>query len=154
MLSNLKKFTKSSNKITFIPTLVSRKFSQTIVSGIYVPGNQERMLRKSVVSGATLIVPDIEDSVPVAEKPKARELINQFLPFIRENAIEGHSVTITPRTNQPSLPELWQEDIHALFYDQKSCPDVFDGICVPKIDQVADIKAVHDALEEYESKNK
>ena len=92
------------------------------------------MLKKSVVSGATLIVPDIEDSVPVAQKPRARELINQYLPFIRENAIEASSVVITPRTNQPSLPELWEADIQSLFYSEGSCPDAFDGLCVPKID--------------------
>ena len=110
------------------------------------------MLKKSVVSGATLIVPDIEDSVPVAEKPKARHLVNQYLPFIRENAIEASSVIITPRTNQPSLPSLWDADIQALFYEPESCPQVFDGLCVPKIDQVEDIKKVHDVLEEVERK--
>jgi citrate lyase beta subunit len=41
-----------------------RGFFKTITSGLYVPGNQERMLLKCVTAKASLIVPDLEDSVP------------------------------------------------------------------------------------------
>ena len=57
---------------------------------------------------------------------------------------------ITPRTNQPSLVELWEEDIKALFFSPNSCPETFDGLCVPKIDTLADIEKVHDVLEDVE----
>jgi len=46
-----------------------------ITSGLYVPGNQLRMLQKAQLSTATLLVPDIEDSVPLHEKPKARQML-------------------------------------------------------------------------------
>ena len=66
--------------------ILRRKFSTKIItSGLYVPGNQERMLKKCVTAKATLLVPDIEDSVPYHEKPKARSMIQSYLKFIRES---------------------------------------------------------------------
>jgi citrate lyase beta subunit len=44
---------------------------KSITSALYVPGNQERMLLKCTQVGASLIVPDLEDAVPILEKPKA-----------------------------------------------------------------------------------
>ena len=78
-----------------------------ISSGLYVPGNQEKMLNKCVSTKATLLVPDMEDSVPVDEKPKARELIRDKIPFLRANTYSD-KVVITPRTNGLSS---------GLFYD-------------------------------------
>ena len=69
-----------------------------ITSGLYVPGNQLRMLNKCVTVRATLLVPDMEDSVPIAEKKLAREMIRDKIAFIREEA-QLKNVVITPRTN-------------------------------------------------------
>ena len=69
-----------------------------ITSGLYVPGNQLRMLNKCVTTASTLLVPDMEDSVPPHEKPLAREMIRDNLPRIRQEArVKG--AVITPRTN-------------------------------------------------------
>ena len=57
-----------------------------------------RMLNKCVTTKATLLVPDIEDSVPPHEKPIARDMIRDKLPFIRQEALLKNAV-ITPRTN-------------------------------------------------------
>ena len=73
------------------------KFSKIINSGLYVPGNQQRMLNKCALAGTSLIVPDLEDAVPQAEKDKARILIKENLANIRETA--GANVTITVRAN-------------------------------------------------------
>ena len=69
-----------------------------ITSGLYVPGNQLRMLNKCVTVRATLLVPDMEDSVPTAEKALAREMIRDKIAFIRAEA-QLKNVVITPRTN-------------------------------------------------------
>ena len=61
----------------------------TILSGLYVPGNQDRMLTKCVTTNSTLLVPDMEDSVPMHEKPLARQMILDKLPFLRQNAKLG-----------------------------------------------------------------
>jgi citrate lyase beta subunit len=37
------------------------------------------MLNKCVTVNSTLIIPDMEDSVPLHEKPKAREMIRDKL---------------------------------------------------------------------------
>lgn len=57
-----------------------------ITSGLYVPGNQLRMLKKCVTVKATLLVPDMEDSVPPHEKPMARQMISENLSIIRRDA--------------------------------------------------------------------
>ena len=56
------------------------------------------MLNKCITTKATLIVPDMEDSVPNEEKSKARVMIKEKLKFIRENTYSPR-VVITPRTN-------------------------------------------------------
>jgi citrate lyase beta subunit len=73
------------------------------------------MLNKCVTSRATLLVPDVEDSVPYHEKPKAREMIRDHLPFLRENAF-SESVIITPRTNAPALEggKMFEDDVNTM----------------------------------------
>ncbi len=56
------------------------------------------MLNKCVTTKATLLVPDMEDSVPMEEKPKSRGMIREKLRWIRENTYTP-KVVITPRTN-------------------------------------------------------
>jgi len=60
------------------------------------------MLNKCVTTRATLIVPDMEDSVPPHEKPLARQMIRDKLSFIRKEAVNPN-VVITPRTNAPAI---------------------------------------------------
>ena len=56
------------------------------------------MLKKCVTVRATLIVPDMEDSVPQHEKPLARDMIRDEIASIRRDAML-RSAVITPRTN-------------------------------------------------------
>lgn len=55
------------------------------------------MLLKCVTSKASLIVPDLEDSVPLQEKESARRLIKTHIPLIRQKM--GDKVVLTIRTN-------------------------------------------------------
>ncbi len=48
-------------------------------SRLYVPGNQPRMLINAGVYGADMVVLDLEDSVPVAEKDSARDLVAESI---------------------------------------------------------------------------
>jgi citrate lyase subunit beta/citryl-CoA lyase len=52
-------------------------------SWLFIPGNRANMLEKAFVSSADAIVPDMEDSVPEAEKTAACDLIAEFLPRLR-----------------------------------------------------------------------
>ena len=48
-----------------------------ICSALYVPGNQEKMLNKCMQFKPSVVVPDIEDSVPPTEKANARKMISK-----------------------------------------------------------------------------
>jgi citrate lyase beta subunit len=71
------------------------------------------MLTKCVIAKATLIVPDMEDSVPMAEKPKSRLMIKNKLEFIRQNASLGQNAVITPRTNDLETG-LFHDDVKTI----------------------------------------
>ena len=131
-------------------TLALKHFSSSpiITSGLYVPGNQERMLTKCVTANSTLIVPDMEDSVPPEQKPEARRMIKDKLGFIRENVRKN--VVVTPRTNGPQVDdgELFKQDIAGIL-DSQSCA-LINGICVPKVDTVSDFEIVDYTLWQVE----
>jgi len=61
---------------------------------LFIPGNRSNMLEKAFVSSADAIVPDMEDSVPEAEKSAARDLIADFLP-----RLHATGKFICPRVN-------------------------------------------------------
>ena len=48
-------------------------------SVFYVPGNNEKLVSKAPSITADIITLDLEDSVPPAEKPKAREMTRENL---------------------------------------------------------------------------
>ncbi len=65
---------------------------------LFVPGNQPRMLAKAPTLGADALLFDLEDSVPLAEKPRARELVAERVAglvgqagppaYVRVNALQ------------------------------------------------------------------
>ena len=107
------------------------------------------MLNKCVTTKATLIVPDIEDSVPYSEKPRARQMISEKLKFIRENAF-SKNVVITPRTNGPHEGALFFDDLEGII--TKETVKYIDGVCIPKVDTVDDIQLICDQLSKFEKK--
>ena len=62
---------------------------------LFVPGNRPDMLAKAPKSGADALIIDLEDSVPVAEKDRARGIAQEFITshgasnvlYVRVNAI-------------------------------------------------------------------
>ncbi|WP_166790140.1 CoA ester lyase [Cryobacterium sp. Hh11] len=50
-----------------------------ILTGLYVPGNRPERFAKAVASGADLVILDLEDSVPSAEKVEARLNVVEWL---------------------------------------------------------------------------
>ena len=66
---------------------------------LFVPGNKTSMLEKALTLRPDAFVPDMEDSVPAAEKVNARATTAKFLPRLaalrvpvipRVNALETH----------------------------------------------------------------
>ena len=106
---------------------------------LFVPGNKENMLEKASGFRPDVFVPDMEDSVPDAEKANARETIARFLP-----KLAATGVPVMPRVN--SLPTGWTEDdLEAVVG-----PDII-GISIGKIDKPADLENVSDMLAHLEA---
>ncbi|MBN6188817.1 CoA ester lyase [Aneurinibacillus sp. BA2021] len=53
-------------------------------SWMFVPGNQKKKLEKSMALDADVIVYDLEDAVPLQEKPAARMLVRQAVERMKE----------------------------------------------------------------------
>ena len=56
-------------------------------SVFYVPSNNEKMVGKAPTIVCDVLTLDLEDSVPPAEKPKGREMIQQYLKANREKQV-------------------------------------------------------------------
>lgn len=99
-------------------------------SPLFVPGNRANMLEKALRLAPDALVPDMEDSVPPAEKPTARETIRSWLPRL---AASGRPVI--PRVN--ALDTEWIEaDLAAVVGAH-----VF-GISIGKVRRARDIAAI------------
>ena len=49
---------------------------------LFIPGNRERMLAKGPTTGADALLLDLEDAVPVDEKPAARQMVRGYIPTV------------------------------------------------------------------------
>jgi len=105
---------------------------------LFVPGNKENMLAKALGTRPDAIVPDMEDSVPDAEKDAARETIRAFLP-----RLAASPALVIPRVNAPGTP--WHErDVEAVVV-----PGVY-AVTVGKVRSPADIAAVSGLIADLE----
>lgn len=106
-------------------------------SQLIMPANRMDMLTKAPSYGADALVFDLEDSVPLAEKPKGRELAREF--------IEKHQAksAIYVRVNALRTGML-QEDLEAVAVDG------LVGIKLPKAESAEEIRRVDAMLTELE----
>jgi citrate lyase subunit beta/citryl-CoA lyase len=107
---------------------------------LFIPGNRPNMLEKGFAAKADVLVPDLEDSVPVDEKANAREVTAGFLSKLAQ---AGH--TLIPRVN--SLDTGWLEDDLAAVVG----PHIH-GISVGKIQGPEDITTIGKVLDGLEKK--
>jgi len=104
-----------------------------------MPANREDMLAKAPSYGADALVFDLEDSVPIAEKPKARELAHEFIGkhkaassmYVRVNALQTG---------------MLKDDLEAIAIDG------LDAIRLPKVDSAETVRMVDAMLTEIERK--
>jgi citrate lyase subunit beta/citryl-CoA lyase len=107
-------------------------------SVFYVPGNNEAFISKAPTTPADVITLDLEDSVPPAEKPKAREMVRESL----KHAGSGGSL-IYVRINNWETP--WpNDDLEAVVHEG------LHGICLPKCSGPGDVQRLEWKLEELE----
>jgi len=107
-------------------------------SVFYVPGNNEKMVKKAPEFPADIITLDLEDSVPPAEKPKAREVVRENLKF----AGSGGSPVYVRINNWETL--LTNDDLEAILYEGLS------GVCLAKCGGPDHVQRLDWKLEELE----
>ena len=107
---------------------------QLLRSLLFVPGNRANMLDKAVGLRPDAVVPDMEDSVPAAEKANAREMIASFLPTLAET---GHQ--IIPRVNSLHTG-LMEDDLAAVIGPH------ITGVSVGKVGSATDVRQIADAV--------
>jgi len=96
-------------------------------SSLIVPGNRIDMIAKSAGAEADAVVLDLEDSVPITEKEKAREHVSEGLASVdfkdKERLI---------RINGVSTEFAYQDIVCAI-------ESGADGIVIPKVESVDDV---------------
>jgi citrate lyase subunit beta / citryl-CoA lyase len=108
---------------------------------LFVPGNKENMLTKALGTRPDVLVPDMEDSVPDAEKDAARDTVARFLP-----RLAATGALLAPRVNALDTDRI-EADLAAVVG-----PDVY-GVSVGKIRRPADIASVAVLIDELERRH-
>jgi citrate lyase subunit beta/citryl-CoA lyase len=111
-------------------------------SVFYVPGNNDKMIAKAPTTPADIITLDLEDSVPPAEKPKAREMVKENLKF----AGSGGSTIYVRINNWETL--MTNDDLEAIVHEGLS------GVCLAKCGGPDHVQRLEWKLEELERRRK
>jgi citrate lyase subunit beta/citryl-CoA lyase len=107
---------------------------------LYVPGNMPGMLQNIPVFEADVVLIDLEDAVPLAEKDSARLLARNFLRFYQDRNKE-----MFVRINGLDTPYA-QDDLREIL------PALPDGIRLPKADNPEMVERLDTLLTEQEEK--
>ena len=107
---------------------------------LFVPGNQPRMLDRASNLTPDAFIPDMEDSVPDAEKANARAIT-----AARLDSLAANGVAVIPRLNSLDTG-LLDHDLAAVVG-----PRIY-GVSVGKINSPADIALISDKLDALERK--
>ena len=111
-------------------------------SVFYVPGNNETFVSKAPSNPADIITLDLEDSVPPAEKAKAREIVRANL----KQAGSGGSAIYVRINNWETL--MTNDDLEAVVHEGLS------GVCLAKCGGPDNVQRLEWKLEELERRRK
>lgn len=112
---------------------------------LFVPGDSERKLEKSLTSGADVIIIDLEDSVSPDAKETGRRVTRKFLERSRVEKTSGRSRFFV-RVND--LRSGWTDaDLGAVM---QAAPA---GIMLPKSESRIDLQDLHTRLDVHEAEN-
>ena len=106
---------------------------------MYVPVNVDKYVDKAHTRGADVIQLDLEDSVPPAEKERARTLVEKAAARVKRGGAD-----VIVRINRPL--SMTVRDL-----EQSICPDV-NGIAVTKVDSASHVKLLDELVSELEEK--
>jgi citrate lyase subunit beta/citryl-CoA lyase len=103
---------------------------------IFVPGNRANMLERALAFSADVIMVDLEDSVPPAEKVAAREMARQWVPQLRR---AGRQVMVRVNSLDTGLT---REELAAVIGPDPSAGSgqVLSGISIGKGESAWDVR--------------
>jgi len=116
--------------------------TQLFRSLIFVPGNNSRFLEKAKKLQADIVCFDLEDSVPDNEKANARKLIKSAL-----KSRKSYGSSIFVRTNSPASGKI-------PFDLKEVVQNGIDGIVIPKVNNIKDMKTIEKILSGLEKTRK
>jgi len=108
----------------------------TFRSWHFVPGASEKMLARAASLDADALILDLEDSVAPADKPAARERVAQWLDATPTAA--ARIVRINPLATEWGAADLAMAAVRA------------DAVMAPKIESLADLRAIDERLAAHE----
>ncbi|MEO9365781.1 MULTISPECIES: HpcH/HpaI aldolase/citrate lyase family protein [Candidatus Nitrosocaldus] len=106
---------------------------------LFVPGNNPRFIEKAKTLRADIICLDLEDSVPMDEKDRARTMVRDAIKARKDYASELYI-----RVNSP--------DSGLIKDDLKVVDEGLDGIVIPKVNEAREVTKVAEVLDELEKK--
>ncbi len=106
-------------------------------SSLILPVNQPRFVERAYTRGADAIVLDLEDSVPTAEKAKARMLVKDAIPVAARGGAE-----VAVRVNNE--PDLVDADVDAAVHPG------LDTLSIPKAESADQIRELAARVERLE----
>lgn len=109
-------------------------------SSLIMPVNQPRFVDKAYLRGADAIVLDLEDSVPPAEKGRARTMVKEAIP----SAARG-GADVLVRINKPV--EMMVEDLEAAIHPGLT------GLSLPKVESAAEIHMLDELTTHWEKRH-
>jgi citrate lyase subunit beta / citryl-CoA lyase len=115
----------------------------TLRSWLFVPGDSEKKLGKAADVGADALILDLEDSVVIPSKPRARELTTAWL---KANRATGQAPARWVRINALDS-RMWRDDLVAVM---AGAPD---GIMLPKASGPEAVQQLAAELYELEQRN-
>ena len=107
---------------------------------LFVPGHKETWVAKATTAGADAVILDLEDSVPGAAKPVARDSVSRSVERLRLDATTG----VVVRVNDLATPHIGK-DLAAVVRPG------LDAVLVPKVYEPSDLIALDALLRHFEN---
>lgn len=114
-------------------------------SNLSVPGHVEKMHNKASLSNGDVIMLDLEDSVPIDAKEKARAQVIQSL-----TGLDWSKKTVTVRINSLDTPFGYRDLLEVV----ESAGHILDAIVIPKVNSPGDVAFADRMLDGIEMNNK
>lgn len=114
-----------------------------IKTALFAPGVNAKVMSKALASKVDAVILDLEDSVPLASKAQAREMVREVISASRLSTEDTDRPCIMVRTNAMDTG-LLEDDIRGV-----AVPGI-DMLLIAKAENVTDIQAISKQLDALE----